>query len=346
MSRHSRPKQFQPILGNESLFESKLDEIRPLVKSWNDIYISTAADYVPIVRRLAPQIPSRNIIAEPTRRNTGPGIALETAVIAKRYAPWDPVILSLTVDDVMLKRALFCRVLAASAKYLQHTDPEAIVTVGCPVDGMDGGLSYLVLGQDMHRGSAYTLSEVSEWIEKPDHVRLRKLLKRSNIAAHTGLYCWRASTVLRIIQEQHPEVMKKLVRITETLDTPRFTSTLSRIFPSFPSTSVEDFVTKHADSVVAAVADLHWRDTGKWFLVHELRRSHPGANVTEGKVIAIDTRDSIIYAPAGKVVATVGLENIVVIDTGDALLVCSKNQSGDVKHIVAELERQKLHRHL
>ncbi len=341
VSREKRPKQFQSLLGQKSLFEEKLRQIRPLVKRRSDLYVSTVREYVPIVHRLAPSILPDHIIAEPVRRNTGPGIALETTIInAQQPKGEDAVIASLTVDDVMHNARLFRQLIAHAARYLEEDDPFSILTIACPVDSADTGLSYLVLGRTVSRGKNYAFRRVERWIEKPAARQLGQLLRRQNVAAHTGLYLWRASTVLNILEAHEPVMFARLQRIRQAFGTGRYRRVLERQFSALQSASVEELIAKRAARIIAAVADLGWKDTGKWWLVQEVRRRKPGDNVTEGQVVAIDTEDSIVYAPRGKLVATIGLKGYVVIDTGDALLVCPKERSGDVKKVVEHLQRQ------
>jgi len=338
VSRQARPKQFQQLFGEESLFERKVADITPLVKRWEDVFVTTAESYVPIVRRLAPKVPIKNIIAEPCRRNTGSGVALETVVIAKRYPKQDPIIVSLTVDDVFQDRRGFQRLLSNCIVFLRQNDPKAIVTIGCRVPP-DPGLSYfafaprsLVSGQRFH--------EIRSWVEKPHGVALKRLHSRKDVAAHTGLYIWRASTVLGLLQKHHSPLWSRLERIQDAAGTPRLKAVLRREFPAFPNVSVEELLVKHAPRLVGAVADLHWRDTGKWFLVHELQQSHHGASVLRGNIVTVDTKNSYIYAPKKKIIGVLGVEDLVIVDTPDALLVCPKNRSADLKLLTDEIERR------
>ncbi len=345
MSRRKSPKHFQAILGDTTLFESKLDEVRPLIKSWNDVYISTVREYVPMVRRFAPRIRRDHIIAEPVRRNTGPGIALETTVIAAQQPRGtDPIIATLTVDDVMHNSRLFCQLLRRADALIRHREPSSVITIGCPPDGADTGLSYLVLGPRVAEGNGHAFHEVAQWVEKPSSRKLSHLLQRTSVAAHTGLYVWRASTVLGIVEAHEPEMFAGLQRIRSAVGTPRLARTLEREFPKFRSASVEEVVAKRASRIIAAVADLKWHDTGKWFLIQELRRTHPNANVIKGSVYEVDTEDSLIYAPRKKFIATIGVKSMIIVDTGDALLVCPKERSADVKKIVEHLERARIRR--
>lgn len=341
LSREDKPKQFQPLLGKKSLFEEKLAEIRPLIRRRDDLYISTVRPYIPFIRKLVPSLPHDHIIAEPVRRNTGPGIALETTIIDAQQKKGDDVIIaSLTVDDVMHRSKLFRQLLARAERYLKDVDPFSIVTIGCPVKAPDTGLSYLVLGKTIERGKSFAFRRVTKWVEKPDAPQLGRLMTKENVASHTGLYLWRASAVLGIIETHHPAMAVRLGRIRRAYRTRQFSAVLEREFSRFAPCSIEDLVARRAPRIIAAVADLGWSDTGKWFLVQELRRRKAGDNVTEGDVIAIDTKDSLIYAPRKKVVATVGLNAFIVVDTGDALLVCPKDRSADVKKVVEHLERR------
>lgn len=339
LSRERRPKQFQRLLGKRSLLERKLEEVRPLLSSWRDLYVSTNEQFVPLIRRLVPRLPINHIIAEPERRNTGPAVALETAMIKAHHPASDPIIASLSVDDVMPQAALFRKLLQASARYLEQRDPFSVVTIGCPVTAPDPGFSYLVLGRTVERRREYALRAVKRWIEKPSRPRLTRLLRSSNVVAHTGLYVWRASTVLDLFEQFHPHLFVRLQRIQRAVSTRRLRRTVQREFKHFPVESVESLIVRRATRTVAAVADLGWKDTGKWFLIQELRRQWPGANVIDGTVVTLDTKDSLVWLPAGKVGVTIGLKGMVIVDTGDALLVCPKDRSEEVKRAVERLRQ-------
>lgn len=340
LSRERRPKQFQPLLGQRSLFVMKLADVRPLLRSWNDLYVSTVRQYVPFVRQLAPRVKADHIIAEPIRRNTGPAIALETAVIAAHQrAGSDPVIASLTVDDVFKDSGRLRQVVRRAARFVETVEPSAVVTIGAPVSRPDSGVSYLVLGRVLERTPTVTVGVVTRWIEKPSGPRLSRLVHQPKVAVHTGQYVWRASTVLHTIQAHDRALAGRLSKIQAAIGTRRYATVLARAFRQTRAASVEELVTRRAQRVVGIVAEMGWSDTGKWFLIQELRRQSPRANVIDGTAITLETEDSLVRLPTGKVGVMIGLKGMVVVDTGDALLVCSKDRSEVVKRAVERIRQ-------
>lgn len=337
LSRSRSPKQFLPVLGKHSLLEEKLEELKPLISNWSDVYISVAAAHVRTARRLAPKIPKRNIIAEPVGRNTGPAIALESAVIAASSRNEDPVIASLTVDDVFHDAPAFRKALRAAEGFL-HTQPSWIVTIASKVHVPDPGLSYINVGGTMGAFFGQPINRVRKWVEKPSATVLKRLLSNPHTYAHTGLYVWKASTILGLFEAYQPEMMGPIKNIRASYGTAGFAALLRREYAKLPSMSIEEAVTRNTKQIAVACGAFGWSDTGKWFLIKDILRRGDG-NVTQGTVLTHDTHDSLIYGPSGKMIGVVGMRGVIVVDTPDGLLVCPKDRSGDVKHLI-ELMRK------
>lgn len=345
ISRQKKPKHFLPLLGSRSLLEEKVDELRPLLRRWSDLYISVSRPFVPLVRKLVPHLPEKNIIAEPCGRNTGPAIALETAVIeAALRGKDDPVIASLTVDDVFSEAGRFRDTLRSAEKFLKR-HPLWIVAIASSVRKPDPGLSYIEVGRTMTRSGGQKFARSKRWIEKPTGGRLTRLFKNPSVFAHTGLYVWKASTILSLFEKHAPNVYALSRSIQKYYGTSAYQKKLEKYFEAMPSVSIEETVARKAKNIAVAAGDFGWSDTGKWYLVKDLI-SEGKHNVTRGRVVAVDSEDSLIYCPRGKVAGVVGIRGLIIVDTGDALLVCPKDRSGDVKVLVDRLKEHKLNRYL
>ncbi|MFH1171591.1 MAG: sugar phosphate nucleotidyltransferase [bacterium] len=339
LSRIRQPKQFLSLLGNRSLFEEKLREVRPLVAGWDDVYVSVSAPFIPLVRRIAPRMHPDHILAEPVGKNTGPAIALESAVIqAAAKGKEDPVIASLTVDDVFLQHGKFRRALHAAEHFLHHY-PQWIVALAATPSQQDPGLSYLKLGRTIATYNRQPFARCEQWTEKPDRAHLMVLLRHPRVFAHTGQYVWKASTILAHVERYQPELFRTIRRIQRSYGTRRFSPTLRRLYPTVPSMSIEEAVAKHVRNIAIAAADFRWSDTGKWYLVKQLLGSGKH-NVTRGNVVSVDGDNSIIFAPKGKIIGTIGLRGMIVVDAGDALLVCPQDRSDDVKVLLERLRER------
>jgi mannose-1-phosphate guanylyltransferase len=341
VSRISQPKQFLPLLGTKTLLEEKIREIRPLLRRWDECYLSVAESFVPLARTLAPRIPRQNIIAEPISRNTGPAIALESAIIdAAARGKDDPVIVSLTVDDVFRKPKTFRNALRASETFL-HRRPQWIVALAARPPHPDTGLSYIVCGDTIatHRRQRFCVNR--RWIEKPPARRLHTLLRSPRVFAHTGLYAWKASTILSHFEHYQPKMFRVVQRIRAAAGTRRFAAVLRRIYRMLPSMSIEEAVARNVKRVAIAPNDFEWSDTGKWMLVQKLL-APAGGNVTRGTVVSVDDEGCLIYGPPKKIIGTIGLRDMIIVDAGDALLVCPAHRSGDIKALLERMRERNL----
>ncbi|MFC1662858.1 mannose-1-phosphate guanylyltransferase [Patescibacteria group bacterium] len=344
LSRRQSPKQFLPLLGKRSLLEEKINEIRPAVNGWNDIYISVTEPFIATVKKLVPKVPKKNIIAEPIGRNTGPAIGLESVIIQAATGSIDPVIASLTVDDVFTNVSGFRSALKAAERYIEK-QPFRIVTLASNLKVPDTGLSYIELGKALGKFGRQTIFNTHRWIEKPKLFRIKKLLKQNNVFAHTGLYIWKTSTILSLFEKHQPTIYNKLLKIQLSYDHKNYSQTIGRLYRTMPAISIEKAIIGKEKNIAVCAGSYGWSDTGKWYLVKNILK--PGnKNITTNNVILKNVSDSLVYGDTKRMTGVVGLSGVVIVDTGDALLICSKEYSGDVKKIVEELEQRKQYKYL
>lgn len=346
LSRQNHPKQFIPLLDSRSLLQRKFDEVRPLLRSIDDLYVSVGVPFVKTVRRILPRLPQANIIAEPCGRNTGPAIGLESVYIKARLRPGqDPVIASLTVDDVFKSVDRFRSTLRAAERLLLKK-PELTLTIASKVSQPDSGLSYIQVGRRLNPGQSGPAFFIAQrWAEKPQARQLKRIMKNRQYYAHTGLYLWRASTILNHFKTYQSSIFQRLQKIGASVGSLRYQSVLKREFAAVPSASIEELVARHISPIGVGAGDFGWSDTGKWHLIHELLPKDEQNNALRGRIVNLSTENSLILSGGGRLVATLGLENIAVIDTQDAVLVMPKDRSGEVKRIVDELKRRGLKRY-
>jgi len=347
MSRQENPKQFIQLLDHHSLLQKKYEAVRPLLKSIDDLFVSVSALFVKTVRRILPQLPPANIIAEPCSRNTGSAIGLESVLIHSKLKPGeDPVIASLTVDDVFEKVDSF-RTILKRAERLLRQKPDLTLTIASKIMQADSGLSYIEIGRPIGQsefGQSFHLAR--RWVEKPKGEKLKRIFAQPKYYAHTGLYLWRCSTIINNFKIHQPAIYRGLAKIEAAAGTRHFPAVLKRQFAALPSVSIEELIARQVQPIGVAAGDFGWSDTGKWHLIHELLPKDSQNNVLKGQALCLDTENSIVLAKGGRLVATFGLENMAVIETKDAILVMPKDRSGEVKQIIDELKRRGLKRYL
>ncbi|MBI3115431.1 MAG: hypothetical protein HYZ09_02985 [Candidatus Kerfeldbacteria bacterium] len=337
MSRRRKPKQFWPLVSEHPLIVDAYERYRPLVASPRRLFLTVAAPFVSRVRSLFPRLPRENIIGEPVSRNTGPAVGLESVVLQTRFGREDPVVASVTCDDVFPRAAAYRSVLNRAAAALRR-GAGAVVAVGDRVSDPDPGLSYMQVGRPVHRVGSYSLRPVLRWVEKPTGALLTRVANAAHYVAHTGQYLWRLSTVIDILEAYHPHLWPRFARIRQAWPTRQRATVLAREYPRLPSLSIEQLVTAVAPRVLAACGDFQWSDTGKWFLIHKLRTGGVG-NALRGRVVAIDSDRSLAFG-SSRLIALLGVRDLIVVDTPDALLVTTHAASPRVKEMVDELARR------
>ncbi len=347
LSRQNHPKQFIPLLDSRSLLQRKFQEIKPLLRSISDLYISVAAPFANTVRRTLPQLPKANIIVEPCGRNTGPAVGLESVYIKTRLQPGEnPVIASLTVDDVFKSVDRFRKTLRASERLLLQK-PDLILTIASRVRQPDSGLSYIEIGERIRSNKSSSIFFFAKrWIEKPRDKQLKQIIGNPKYFAHTGLYIWRQSTILQNFKLFQPTIYHRLEKIGRAFGTARYQKVLKRQYAALPSASIEELIARRVKPIGVAAGDFGWSDTGKWHLIHQLLPQDQAGNVFRGKTLSLTAKNTLILANSGRLVVALGVKDLAIIDTSDALLVMPKDRSAEVKQIVDELKKRSLKRYL
>jgi len=336
ISRRNNPKQFQAIVNDKSLVQNTVDRVWPFLKNKSDLFISVNREMVERLKKEIPGLASKNIIAEPAGRNTGPAMCLESCFLAGRFGE-EAIVASLPSDDYISDAAAFRAMLRAAENFLKK-NPDYIVTPGAKPTLPDEGYSYIKVGEKLAGGGREKIFKVADWVEKPEIGRCKKLIKSGKYFAHAGMYIWKLKTVLDLFRKFQP----KMYKVCEKLAAGQKTGEYAR----FPKISIETAVTKKVKKIAVIVSGgLDWSDLGKWHIIKNIL-SPGNKNLMKGQVLAVDTSGCLVYGTSDKIVATVGLKDMVVILTNDALLVCPKDRAGEVKKIVEELEKRGLEKFL
>ena len=321
-SRRAIPKQFQKIIGDETLLRTTFKRVLPLVASVNHILVSTNTEYAKLVRNELPELPTKNLIVEPQPRNTAPAMAVAAWVIAKR----DPeaIVATAASDHVVLKEKNFHHAIGQAVNVLQR-DPAQLTAIGIKPTYPETGYGYIKLGRP-YRPNKSKIFHVDKFVEKPDEKTAKKYLESGKYLWNASYFVWRADYFLKLVKQHLPAVYRKL---------PEY----PRYFKTFRSVPVDTAIAEKTTAMVVVPADLGWSDIGSWAAVFDVMKSKHGENVISGRHVGIDTSNCLIHG-ADRLIATVGLENMVLVDTGDVILVAKKDRAQDVKHIIDKLREQ------
>ncbi len=337
VSRKNNPKQFQALSGKNSLIRDTVNRVKPLFKKSGDLFISVNRGMANRLKKEVIKLPNKNIILEPAGRNTGPAICLESCILARRFGE-DVIVASLPSDDYISNAASFCKMLLAAEKFLKK-NPEYIVTPGAKPTFPDTGYSYIKAGARMEARRGGNIFKVGGWIEKPALAQCKKLIKSGRYFAHMGMYLWKLKTVLDLFRKFQPKIYE-VCKKSAAGGNPKDYSKLEKI-------SIESAVTNHAPKIAVAVSEKFiWSDLGKWQIVAKMMPGDKKGNVVKGNAAFLDTKNCLVYGPKNKLVATFGINDLVIILAEDALLVCPKDRAGEIKKIVDELEKKGLKKYL
>jgi mannose-1-phosphate guanylyltransferase len=327
-SRRRVPKQLLPVLGTKSLLQDTVARLRGLVPS-DHVLIVTHRDHAAEVRRQLPQLPRGNVLVEPQGRNTAPCLALAALEIERRAE--DATFVSLPADHAIADPRAF-RATLLEAFAWAATEPVA-VTIGIRPTAPETGYGYIHVGA---RRAGKT-SRVRGFVEKPNAARARRFVASKAYLWNSGMFAWRTATILALLDRHVPDVMKPLRAALAK----RSTTALAKAYASVPSISIDYGVMEHAENVLVVSADFGWSDVGSWAALADLDAD----GNRRGTVIPIDAARSVVFGN-GRLVALVGLDDVIVVDTPDALLVCHRDRAQDVRRVVDELARRRLEAYL
>lgn len=335
LSREEYPKQLLKIFGNQTLIQSTVSRVSDFIHP-QDIFIVTSPQQIEQMRyQLAEQKNAShlNYISEPQKKNTAAAIAL-AAMTLRKLDP-DAVMAVLSADHFIQNPMDFIETLRLAAEIAQDG---SLVTLGAKPTRPETAYGYIRSGKALP--DFQSVSKVEAFIEKPNRADAEKYLKDKNTLWNTGIFVWKASAILSEIDRFLPELSLGLKEVEAAIGTDAQELILERVYPQLPSISIDYAVLEHSDRLVVIPTDMGWEDVGSWNALDEVIPKDKEGNIFTGKVINVGSRNSIIYA-GKRVVAAVGLQDLIVVDTEDATLVCNKNNAQDVKKVVALLKQQK-----
>lgn len=335
LSRRKRPKQLLELFGRETLLEQTVARIASVIPA-ERTYIFTNEVLRGEVLRCLPRIPRDQVVAEPASRNTAPTIGLAAHEVLRR----DPegIMVILPSDHVIRRREEFRRVLRAACAWAAREGRS--VTVGLKPTRPETGYGYVRRGALEARLGGEQIFRVERFTEKPPLARARRYVASGRYFWNGGMFIWRASTLATNLARHEPELARRIERIAAAGGI-RARAVLGREFPRLKKISIDFALMEKVSDVFVVAADIGWSDVGSWAVVYDLERKDAQGNVRPRSSVCLEARGNLIKS-AGKYVAAVGVNDLVIVETPDALLVAARERSQDVGKVVEELERRGL----
>jgi len=338
-STEALPKQFQRILGDKTLIEYAYDRIVDIFEIDN-IYISTNYKYIPLIEKYLPKIPKKNYIIENCKRNTGPAIALATSVIYKRDK--EAIIVATHSDHFVLNKEEYQKGILSGISTIEDYS-NYILCIGIKPTSPHTGYGYIEKKENFISYNEYIIYNTKRFVEKPNLEKAKEYLSSSNFFWNAGYFIWQAEHFLNELKIFAPDIYRISNKIANNINKKDYTKILEREFTKMPNIAVDNMIMEKTKNLLVLPLDIGWSDIGSWDVVSSLlgeNKKDKEGNYKEGNIINIDTHNTTVLSHDNKrLIATIGLDNFIIITTEEAIVIVPKGRSEEVKKIVDILDK-------
>ena len=332
-SRTNLPKQFLSLTNDgKSMIQHTVERLEGLVELEN-VYVVTNKLYEELIVEHIPNLPLENIIIEPEAKNTAPCIGLAAVHIAKKNPESKMIVLP--SDHLIKFNEIFLDTLKLGLEVVE--DDENIVTIGITPNYPETGYGYINFKKGVSPHEITNVYEVLRFVEKPDLERAKQYLTSGEYLWNSGIFIWKVSTILKCFEDFLPEIYTGLKEIETTIYTEKYLEILKKVFSEIPSESIDYGIMEKAKNIYVIPGNFGWDDVGSWLSLERINNTNQDGNIISGNVVTVKTKNSIIQG-SKKLIATIGLEDIIIVDTDDALLICNKDNTQEVKEVIANLK--------
>jgi mannose-1-phosphate guanylyltransferase len=326
-STAEKPKQFLAVVGKQPLITQTYRRLRKFVPPAN-IFVIADRKYLAAVRECLPGFPKRNFIAEPAPRNTAPAL-IQSNIRLARIDP-DASLLVVPADHYIADEKTFAAQLAAA---LDHAENRCIITAGIKPSEPHTGYGYIQFIEREHKGQFYP---VKQFKEKPDHKTATEYMEKGNFYWNSGMFIYKLAFFKEFIRQYAPYYGRQYEKLLRAYDQP---GQFARIYKAITPESIDYALMEKMKEAVMFKAEFSWNDVGSWSSVYEMNEKDPLGNVSRGRTIAVDTRNSLFFSCTKKPLAVIGLERVAVIDTANGILVAPIDKLQQVKRVIDLLKK-------
>jgi len=343
VSRKEKPKQLLTLFGNETLFQSTVARLEKIFPS-ERILVVTVAEQAHEMREQVPSIPEENYLIEPAPRGTASVVALAAAVLKKR----DPqAVMAMQTADHHIRNDDLFQYLIGTA--FDVADKGYLVTLGITPTFPSTGYGYIQQGEALSGDYNYPVYTVKRFEEKPDEATAQQLLRSGDHSWNSGMFVWRVDAILAEIEKQMPELYQAVNTIASAWDTPNRKDVIEQVWYDLKSQTIDYGIMEKAEKVaVLPAGGLGWSDVGSWDSLFEVLMPDKNGNVaTNAQHLGLDTHNTLVYSTDDqRLVVTIGLDDMVVVDAGDVLMICKVDQSQKVRDVVEHLRKHNQDKYL
>lgn len=335
LSRQDRPKQALKLIGDRTMLQHAIDRTLP-VFGRERIIVVTRSEHLEILQAQAPELPAENFIVEPEGRGTAPAIGLASIHLRKRDP--DAIMAVLTADHYIADIARFQSALIAAREVAADN---RMVTMGIKPASASTGFGYIKQGKNLGEARGFPVFSVDKFIEKPDLPSAIKMKENGLYSWNSGMFFWRVDRILKEFKRQMPDFYVQLEQVEALLGTPDYTQKLLHIWPEVAKQTIDYGVMENAENVAVIPVDIGWVDVGNWSSLFGTLTRDKNGNAAVGPHAAIDTHNTFLFGEK-RLITAIGVKDLVVVDTADALLICPLDREQEVRDMVKLLGETEL----
>jgi len=339
-SRRKTPKQLLNIVGNETMLQSVVARLGNIATADNLYVVSTLNQEEGILEQL-PFLKPQNLIIEPKGKNTAPCIGLSSILLEQKDP--DAVMVILPSDHIIRDYESFRKILRGAIEIAEKTDH--LITIGIEPTYPATAYGYIQYDGEIEQPFSVPAYNVKTFAEKPDIETAELFIKSGDFLWNSGIFIWKISVILKAIKESLPELYYDLMEIKGAFGSPKEDETIRKVYRQIKGISIDYGVMEHAKNVIVLRGNFGWNDIGSWEEVYKISEKNKEGNVLRGNHVLRDVKGCLIDSP-DKMVAAIGVQNLIIVDAGDALLVCPRDQAEKIKDIVEIMNRKDMDKYL
>lgn len=333
ISRLNKPKQFQSLFSDKTMLQETFLRLRKKFPV-KDIYISTNEEYIPEIEMEIIELPRNNIISEPQSRDSAPSIALAAAIVSSKNE--DEVMAIFPSDHIIKNPEILIKALGKAEQFLKE-NKDYIVALGVKPTSPETGLGYIEGGEVLKKYGSLNVLQVSRFVEKPDMVTAQKYLDSGDFFWNCAIYVCRTKAIAEKFKKYVPDIYNRLIKIKKAVGTSKYNQVLLKEYPQMDKIKIEYSVLENDDKVAVIPLDLQWSDVGSWASLKNVLINDEKKNFAKGEHIDFDSENILVYG-SKKLITTIGVKNLIIVDTEDAILICDKEKTQMVSAVVKKLE--------
>ncbi|MDI4643971.1 mannose-1-phosphate guanylyltransferase [Cohnella hashimotonis] len=335
LSRQEMPKQLINLSGNDIMLNDTIDRFKHVMPLENTIIVTNSSQAVQLESIMHLSVPAGNVLVEPVARNTAASILFAAMHIDRQFG--DSLMVVSPSDHHITDVDEFKKTLTEACTVAEETDK--MITIGIKPTFPSTGYGYISHASDTLRTEPCRVYEVSEFVEKPSFAVAQGYLNSGNYLWNSGIFVWKTSVIIDNFKRYLPRLHNAMLPFAACEDPERRTALIQAVYPTLQSTSIDYGILERSVDVAVIPGNFGWNDIGSWDALGAIIPPDENGNIVKAEHLGIQTRDSIVYGDE-RLIATIGIEGLIIADTKDALLICAKDRAQDVKDIVVLLKNK------